>query len=165
MKQIKAGADIVSAAADPSCPEAIMQWQHGTYEIFSNGSLVMTPFAVDGRQLYSTPCTADYGVYTRYNQTETMKVCHCCPAPPHPYSLHRTPSQPPGQSTNIQTPTGVLSRHRLLPRHSTPKPLRMGRHPYPTSVLSLLAPSDASNHHPQPYHLCRRRNHNLKRQI
>ncbi|CCC70012.1 hypothetical protein NCAS_0D04310 [Naumovozyma castellii] len=59
---------------DPTCPEASLIFQHGTYEILSNGTLILTPIAVDGRQLYSNPCD-DKGVstYTRYNQTELFK--------------------------------------------------------------------------------------------
>ncbi|KAI9368701.1 protein rot1 [Aspergillus egyptiacus] len=55
---------------DPSCPKGIMQWQHGTYTVESDGSLHLTPFAVDGRQLLSDPCSSSTGNYTRYNQTE-----------------------------------------------------------------------------------------------
>lgn len=40
----------------------------------ANGSLTLTPIAVDGRQLLSEPCNGDNAVYTRYNQTELMKV-------------------------------------------------------------------------------------------
>lgn len=51
-----------------------MQWQHGTFTVNSNGSLTLTPYAVDGRQLLSDPCKYDVGRYTRYNQTELFKV-------------------------------------------------------------------------------------------
>lgn len=65
----------ISNPADPSCPGAIMQWQHGSYVIGSDGSLTMTPIAVDGRQLLSQPCQNSHALYTRYNTTEKMKVC------------------------------------------------------------------------------------------
>ena len=65
----------ISNPADPSCPGAIMQWQHGSYVIGSDGSLTMTPIAVDGRQLLSQPCQNSHAIYTRYNTTEKMKVC------------------------------------------------------------------------------------------
>ena len=62
-------------AVDPSCPQAIMQWQHGTVVMNSDLSLTLTPIGVDGRQLQSDPCKATKkGVYTRYIQSETMKV-------------------------------------------------------------------------------------------
>lgn len=52
-----------------------MQWQHGAFTVNANGSLSLTPIAVDGRQLMSDPCTYDQGIYTRYNQTEYFRVC------------------------------------------------------------------------------------------
>ena len=51
-----------------------MQWQHGKYQKNANGSLTLTPFAVDGRQLVSDPCDFDRSVFTRFHQTELMKV-------------------------------------------------------------------------------------------
>lgn len=50
-----------------------MQWQHGTYSLPGNGSIVLEPFSVDGRQLLSSPCTFDNAVYTRYDQPELIK--------------------------------------------------------------------------------------------
>jgi hypothetical protein len=57
-----------------------MQWQHGSYVIGSDGSLTMTPIAVDGRQLLSQPCQNSHALYTRYNTTEKMKVCASLPS-------------------------------------------------------------------------------------
>lgn len=62
----------VSNPTEPSCPKAILQFQHGKFIENPDGSLTLTPFAVDGRQLLSNPCTK-HAVYTHYNQTETMK--------------------------------------------------------------------------------------------
>ncbi|KAF4630559.1 hypothetical protein G7Y89_g7576 [Cudoniella acicularis] len=65
----------VSNPTDPSCPQAILQFQHGTVVENSDLSLSFTPFAVDGRQLQSNPCvSASTATYTRYNQSETMSV-------------------------------------------------------------------------------------------
>jgi hypothetical protein len=61
-------------ATKPSCPQAIMQFQHGTFVENSDGSLSMTPFSVDGRQLQSDPCSGSTSTYTRYNQSETFEV-------------------------------------------------------------------------------------------
>ncbi|KAL5043057.1 protein rot1 [Aspergillus fruticulosus] len=60
----------ISNPQDPSCPKGIMQWQHGTYTVGSDGSLHLNPIAEDGRQLLSDPCSSSKGLYTRYNQTE-----------------------------------------------------------------------------------------------
>ena len=58
----------------PQCPEGIIQWQHGTFAKAANGSLTLTPFGVDGRQLLSNPCRYKQSVYTRYNQSEYFQV-------------------------------------------------------------------------------------------
>ena len=52
----------------------MLQWQHGTFEILSNGSLALTPLSVDGRQLMSDPCNYDQSIYSRYNQSELFEV-------------------------------------------------------------------------------------------
>ncbi|KAI9830688.1 MAG: Reversal of tor2 lethality [Phylliscum demangeonii] len=60
----------ISNPQEPSCPKGIMQFQHGTFTKSANGSLTLTPFAVDGRQLLSDPCNYPTAIYTRFNQTE-----------------------------------------------------------------------------------------------
>ncbi|KIN08223.1 hypothetical protein OIDMADRAFT_175080 [Oidiodendron maius Zn] len=67
----------ISNPTTPNCPRAILQFQHGTFISNSDGSLTLTPFGVDGRQLLSDPCggSGSKGVasYTRYNQSESMQ--------------------------------------------------------------------------------------------
>ncbi|KAH8804964.1 chaperone for protein-folding within the ER, fungal-domain-containing protein [Xylogone sp. PMI_703] len=63
----------VANPTNPKCPQAIMQFQHGKVIMNANLSLSFTPFAVDGRQLQSDPCSGDSSTYTRYNQTELMQ--------------------------------------------------------------------------------------------
>lgn len=63
----------VSNPTDPLCPQGIVQWQHGTYAKNTNGSLTLTPFGVDGRQLLSDPCSSNNALFTRYNQIELFK--------------------------------------------------------------------------------------------
>jgi hypothetical protein len=60
-----------------------MQWQHGTYSLPGNGSLILQPFAVDGRQLTSTPCTYGESIYERYEQPELMKSYQVLTDPYH----------------------------------------------------------------------------------
>lgn len=61
---------VTSDAQNHSCATAVLIYQHGTYEILNNGSLVMKPIAVDGRQLLSDPCgvSETESQYTRYVQ-------------------------------------------------------------------------------------------------
>lgn len=58
---------------DPSCPSAAITFQHGSYDLLDNGTLILNPINVDGRQLVSDPCN-DHGnsTYNRYNQTITF---------------------------------------------------------------------------------------------
>jgi hypothetical protein len=63
----------ISNPTKPQCPEAIMQFQHGTFVQNVDGSLSLTPFSVDGRQLQSAPCEASTSTYIRYNQSETFQ--------------------------------------------------------------------------------------------
>jgi hypothetical protein len=60
-------------AKNPSCPESVLQFQHGTYTETDTGGLKLTPIAVDGRELISAPCDGDTSALKRYNQPETIK--------------------------------------------------------------------------------------------
>lgn len=66
---------VTSNPQNHSCPTATLIYQHGKYELLSNGSLVLTPIAVDGRQLLSDPCgeSLDKSVYSRYEQATLFK--------------------------------------------------------------------------------------------
>ena len=64
----------IHIATKPECPQGIIQWQHGTFTAPSNGSLVLSPFGVDGRQLLSNPCQFQNSIFTRYNQSELFRV-------------------------------------------------------------------------------------------
>ncbi|KAH7383668.1 chaperone for protein-folding within the ER, fungal-domain-containing protein [Cadophora sp. MPI-SDFR-AT-0126] len=63
----------IANPANPKCPGAILQFQHGTVVENADGSLDLTPISVDGRQLQSNPCDGDTSTYTRYNQSEKME--------------------------------------------------------------------------------------------
>ncbi|KIW05882.1 uncharacterized protein PV09_03078 [Verruconis gallopava] len=64
---------VVSNPTSPECTSAMLQFQHGTYQLLANGSLSLTPFAVDGRQLESAPCKSNKATYSRYNQSELFE--------------------------------------------------------------------------------------------
>ncbi|KAF2672580.1 hypothetical protein BT63DRAFT_420805 [Microthyrium microscopicum] len=94
---------------DPSCPSAMLQWQHGSYQKLSNGSLMLEPIAIDGRQLMSDPCHFGNAVYLRYNETETMKWYEVFIDPYHKImrlNLYRFDGSPlPAMYLVSQTPT------------------------------------------------------------
>ncbi|KAK5224787.1 Reversal of tor2 lethality [Exophiala xenobiotica] len=113
----------ISNPTTPHCPSAIMQWQHGTYSLPGNGSLILTPIGVDGRQLTSSPCSYDNAIYIRYEQAELMKSYEILTDPFHNvprlnlYKFDGSPIQPmylaasPPQMLPTQTlnPTSVAS--------------------------------------------------------
>lgn len=59
--------------ANPNCAQAQLIWQHGTYQMNSNGSLSLSPFLGDGRQLIQNGCTEVSSSITPYDQSEFMQ--------------------------------------------------------------------------------------------
>ncbi|KAK4689341.1 hypothetical protein P7C73_g752, partial [Tremellales sp. Uapishka_1] len=57
-----------SNATNPSCIQATIFWQHGTYGLNDNGSLTLYPFGTDGRIQVQDPCAAVTNIITYYNQ-------------------------------------------------------------------------------------------------
>jgi len=53
----------------PTCIVGVVQWQHGTYVINANGSMVLNPFASDGRQQVQDMCAAKSNIIQQFNQT------------------------------------------------------------------------------------------------
>nr|ODN99983.1 hypothetical protein L204_02428 [Cryptococcus depauperatus CBS 7855] len=56
-----------SNATNPSCIQAYIAWQHGTYSLNDNGSISLFPFSSDGRIQVQDPCAATTNVITYYN--------------------------------------------------------------------------------------------------
>ncbi|KAL1302065.1 hypothetical protein AAFC00_002507 [Neodothiora populina] len=113
----------IANPTSPDCPSAIMQWQHGTYVHSANGSLELTPFAVDGRQLLSDPCTAQTSTYTRYNQSEIFERYSIYTDPYHGilrldmYQFDGTPLQP---MFLVYSPPNMLPTITLNPTEAVP---------------------------------------------
>ncbi|PWN91924.1 hypothetical protein FA10DRAFT_265744 [Acaromyces ingoldii] len=57
----------------PNCAQAQLIWQHGTFTQNSNGSLTLTPFEGDGRQLVQNGCTQQSQTLISYDQQEYMQ--------------------------------------------------------------------------------------------
>lgn len=57
-----------SNATDHHCIEAVMIWQHGTYEITSAGTITTVPFGADGRIQVQNACAAQSSVISYYSQ-------------------------------------------------------------------------------------------------
>ncbi|EJU02983.1 hypothetical protein DACRYDRAFT_65122 [Dacryopinax primogenitus] len=56
----------------PNCITAVLIYQHGTYELIPNGSMILTPFGSDGRMQVQDACGAVTNQIMLYNTTELM---------------------------------------------------------------------------------------------
>jgi hypothetical protein len=115
----------IKTATKPSCPQAILQFQHGTFIENADGSLSLTPFSVDGRQLQSNPCAGSKSTYTRYTQPEIFQVC--ISSHPSQSTLH------PTNQNNLEIP----SLRRPLHQTDPSRPLQIRRFPYEPHVPRL----------------------------
>ncbi|UZJ52878.1 hypothetical protein CBS101457_002198 [Exobasidium rhododendri] len=61
-----------SDPASPNCAQAQLVWQHGNFSQNANGSLTLTPFIGDGRQLVQSGCAQVSSSITSYDQDEYM---------------------------------------------------------------------------------------------
>lgn len=138
VKQIKAWTVTDKrAAAAPRCPKGIMQWQHGSFEKLDNGSLLLTPIKVDGRQLYSDPCSYKSAIYTRWNATERFKV--------------RVIISPTPTSHKLISYKAIHRCRRPLPQNPPPRSLPSRRRAPHAPLSRLLASEDAPYHHFKPH--------------
>ncbi|KAG8994357.1 Reversal of tor2 lethality [Tulasnella sp. JGI-2019a] len=55
--------------SQPTCIVGVVQWQHGTYQTLANGSMILNPFASDGRQQVQDMCAAQSNIIRQFNQT------------------------------------------------------------------------------------------------
>lgn len=55
--------------SDPHCITGVMNWHHGTYQILTNNSIVLTPLA-DGYQQIQDPCAAVSNFIQSYTEQE-----------------------------------------------------------------------------------------------
>ncbi|PWN24515.1 hypothetical protein BDZ90DRAFT_234801 [Jaminaea rosea] len=62
-----------SNPGNPGCVQAQLIWQHGTYTIAANNSIILKPYPGDGQQQISSRCAQTSNVVTSYNQQELMQ--------------------------------------------------------------------------------------------
>lgn len=60
---------LLALGTQPNCITGVMNWCHGTYDLVSNGSIVLTPFG-DGYQQIQDPCAPVSNFIENYNDTE-----------------------------------------------------------------------------------------------
>ncbi|KAE8450518.1 Reversal of tor2 lethality [Mollisiaceae sp. DMI_Dod_QoI] len=131
----------ISNPTKPSCPQAIMQFQHGAFVENSDGSLTLSPFAVDGRQLQSNPCAGDNSIYTRYNQSENFQA-----RPPSPACFFQHPR--PAKYQVYTDPYTKMTRLDLYQFNGSPmNPMFLAYSPpqmLPTVTMNPTATATAS---------------------
>ncbi|KAK5127795.1 hypothetical protein LTR85_004911 [Meristemomyces frigidus] len=112
----------VSNPQNPACPSGIMQWQHGSWVMASNGSLLLTPIDVDGRQLLSSPCEYDNAIYTRYNQSELFERYSAYTDPYHNIprlDMYQFDGSPMNPMYLVYSPPQMLPTTTLNPTSAT----------------------------------------------
>ncbi|KLJ05718.1 hypothetical protein EMPG_10808 [Blastomyces silverae] len=111
----------VSDPTTPECSKGIMQFQHGTYRVERNGSLMLTPFSSDGRQLISNPCASKSAEYYRYIQPELFQRYEVILDPFHKIqrlNLYRFDGSPLIPMYLAVRPPQMLPTHTLNPTDS-----------------------------------------------
>ena len=77
-----------SNASDPHCITGVLTFQHGTYDLLSNGSITLNPFSEDGRQQVQDPCAAISNQITQWNTTVLFQSWRIFPLPSGSYHLN-----------------------------------------------------------------------------
>ncbi|KAF7504043.1 hypothetical protein GJ744_002872 [Endocarpon pusillum] len=117
----------ISNPTQPACPSAVLQWQHGTYTLEANGSLILKPFEVDGRQVMSSPCSYDESIYTRYKNPEMIERYQVGPDPFHNVQrldLFRFDGSPMHPMFLAYNPPQMLPTSTLNPTATSTAPAR-----------------------------------------
>jgi len=73
--------------SQPTCITGVLNWVHGTYQLLSNGSIVMTPFG-DGYQQIQDPCAGQSNFVENYNNTELYQQWRIFQDPIQGFKLH-----------------------------------------------------------------------------
>ncbi|KAG0132609.1 chaperone for protein-folding within the ER, fungal-domain-containing protein [Tuber indicum] len=120
----------VANPTNPSCTKGVLQWQHGRYVIAENGSIVLHPIMVDGRQLYSDPCKHSTSIYTRFNTTEVFKRWEIFVDEyrgMHRLNLYKFDGAPMNPMYLAYRPPQMLPTQTLNPTVSAPKATRASK--------------------------------------
>ncbi|KAF8133318.1 chaperone for protein-folding within the ER, fungal-domain-containing protein [Boletus edulis] len=64
---------MVGNGTQPNCITGVLNWCHGTYNLVSNGSIILTPFD-DGYQQIQDPCAPVSNFVETYNDTELYQL-------------------------------------------------------------------------------------------
>jgi len=107
---------------DPNCIQGVVNWVHGSHNIASNGSIILTPFG-DGFQQIQTRCTAVSNFIEAYNITELVQQWRIFEDPQdgpklHLFQFDGAPLAPMFQvsKTPIMLPTRMLRNVTTAPQ-------------------------------------------------
>jgi len=109
----------------PNCIVGVVQWQHGTYTLQPNGSIILNPFAPDGRQQVQDMCASQSNIIQQFNQTTLflnwniyqdpqrgykLQLYRFDGAPLSPmYLISQTPNMLPTQTLTANVTAGATS--------------------------------------------------------
>lgn len=145
-----------SNATNPACIQATIYWQHGRYQLNSNGSMTLIPFSTDGRIQVQNRCAAVTNIITYYDQHTVMQDWGITVEPstgryrlilnrfdgaklPYMYLIAKPPNMLPtqiltGRNASGQTITRKRSVADLFKRSAAPRSAGVGAE---TGVLAL----------------------------
>lgn len=107
---------MVSNGSQPNCIKGTVLWQHGSWELLGNGSIVLNPISSDGRLQVQDPCAAQSNLLFQFNTTILISSWRVFSDPKRgpklqmyqydgaPYSLMFLVAQPP-----MMLPTETLT--------------------------------------------------------
>jgi len=132
----------------PTCIIGVVQWQHGVYELLPNGSMILNPFASDGRQQVQDMCAAKSNIIQQFNQTTLfqswrifqdpqrgpkLQIYQFNGAPLSPmYLISPTPNMLPTTTLTANVTTGQTTPDSAASR-------RLGSHPAALLAISGFA--------------------------
>jgi len=61
-------------SSQPNCITGVLQWQHGTYQPFANGSILLNPITSDGRQQVQDTCSPVSNIIQQFNSTVNIST-------------------------------------------------------------------------------------------
>jgi hypothetical protein len=136
---------------DPRCIIGVVQFQHGTFELVANGSIILNPFYQDGRQQIQNPCAAESNVLQQFNQTTLFLSWRIFVDPQgndklHLFQFDGSPLAPQFRVSTVPTmlPTRVLTNTTIgsqAQKRSLPEKRSAADATHPIAIAGLSAAS------------------------
>ena len=113
-----------SNASDPHCITGVVTFQHGTYELLSNGSILLNPFSADGRQQVQDPCAAVSNQINQWSATVLFQQWRIFPLPTggNHLNLYEFDGSPVAPMNLVANPPNMLPTQVLTKNVSAASP-------------------------------------------